>query len=80
MTLAVAAGLALALLLGGAAGAHAACDECVTAGAAQAPLAVPASTSLGGFGSFARRLLDFGTRAGSTYAKLAASDRSASPG
>jgi neutral ceramidase len=57
VTLAVAAGLALALLLGGVAGAHAACDECVTAGAAQTPLAVPASTSLGGFGSFARRLL-----------------------
>lgn len=57
MTRAVAAALALLVSLGGLGAAHAACDDCVTAGAGQAPLAVPAGTSLGGFGSFARRLL-----------------------
>jgi hypothetical protein len=57
VTPAVAAALALLLFLGGAGPAHAACDHCVTAGSGQAPLAVPAGTSLAGFGSFARRLL-----------------------
>jgi neutral ceramidase len=57
VTLAVAVAIALAFLLGGVGPAHAACDECVTAGAGQAPLEVPAGTSLGGFGSLARRLL-----------------------
>ena len=57
MTPVVAALVALVLFLGGAGGAHAACDDCVTAGAGQAPLAVPPGTSLAGFGSFARRLL-----------------------
>jgi neutral ceramidase len=57
VTPAVAATLAFLLVLGGADAAHAVCDDCVTAGAGQAPLAVPASTSLAGFGSSARRLL-----------------------
>ncbi len=57
MTPALAAALALLVLLGGAGVARAACDECVTAGAGQALLEVPAGTSLAGFGSVARRLL-----------------------
>lgn len=47
--------VALALLVGGAA--DAACDACVMAGAARADLVPPPGTSLGGYGSFARRLL-----------------------
>lgn len=56
MTRAAAAVLALGLLLGGVGAAHAACPDCVTAGAGRAPLDVPAGTSLGGFGSVTRRL------------------------
>jgi neutral ceramidase len=57
VTRALAAAFALLVVLGGVGAAHAACDDCVTAGAGQAPLDIPAGTSLGGFGSFARRLL-----------------------
>lgn len=57
MTRAVAVVVVLVVLLGGPGAAPAACDECVTAGAGQASLDVPPGTSLGGFGSFARRLL-----------------------
>jgi hypothetical protein len=57
VTPAVTALLAFALCLFGVGAARAACDECATAGAGQAPLDVPAGTSLGGFGSVARRLL-----------------------
>lgn len=49
--------LVLVLVFGSVGAAHAACDDCVTAGAGQASLDVPAGTSLGGFGSFTRRLL-----------------------
>jgi neutral ceramidase len=57
VTPATVAVLVLVLIFGGVGAAHAACDDCVTAGAGQASLDVPAGTSLGGFGSFARRLL-----------------------
>lgn len=57
MTPGVALALILLVLGTGVGAAQAACDECVTAGAGQAPLAVPSGTPLGGFGSFARRLL-----------------------
>ena len=53
----VAAVLVLLVLLLGAGGAVAGCDDCVTAGAARATLALPPGTSLGGYGAFARRLL-----------------------
>jgi hypothetical protein len=37
--------------------AHAACEDCVVAGAGHAPLRVPPGTPLGGYGSLERRLL-----------------------
>ena len=49
--------LTLLVLLLAAGVASAACDACVTSGAGRAILAVPAGTPLGGYGSFARRLL-----------------------
>jgi neutral/alkaline ceramidase-like enzyme len=57
VTRAVAAALAVLVLVAGVGSAVGACDACVIAGAGQAPLEVPSGTSLGGFGSFARRLL-----------------------
>ena len=45
------------MVLAGVGGAHAGCDDCVTAGAGRAALIVPAGTPLGGYGAFARRLL-----------------------
>jgi neutral ceramidase len=52
-----AAALALLVLVVSAGATHAGCDDCVTAGAGRAALAVPSGTSLGGYGAFARRLL-----------------------
>jgi len=57
VTRGVATALALLVLVAGIGSADGACDNCVVAGAGQAPLDVPSGTSLGGFGSFARRLL-----------------------
>lgn len=51
------AALALLLLLVGAGAASAACDQCVTAGAGHAALALPPGTSLAGYGGLSRRLL-----------------------
>ena len=52
-----AAALVLFVLVVSVGVAHAGCDDCVTAGAGRAALAVPSGTSLGGYGAFARRLL-----------------------